>query len=130
MIKKTWPLALLALVLLVVSQPDVQAQGEDGGNFQNLQFFPKDIPRDDLKGIMKGFTKQLDVKCSYCHVPDEYHKDDKEHKQVARAMLRMMKNLNDNAEEFFPGGRNEKLRCWTCHRGSTEIEEWVPEEEE
>lgn len=122
-------LALLALTFVVFAQPQTIAQ-EEGGGFKNLRIFPKDIPKDQLKATMKSFTEQLGVKCTHCHVKDEYDKDEKEPKTVARGMLKMVGNLRANADEFFPEGRIEHLRCWTCHRGQAEPEEWVPEEEE
>ena len=94
-----------------------------------IAHFNADIEKTQLKRIMRGFTKQLGVECVYCHVKDAYHEDEKEHKLVARKMIRMMRHLNQNAADYFPDEGYEKLRCWTCHRGATEIEEFSMEDD-
>ena len=35
--------------------------------FENLQYFPKDIPRDSLIQHMRAFSLTLGVRCQYCH---------------------------------------------------------------
>ena len=96
---------------------------------ENLQVLPQDITRDELRATMDGFTEQLDVKCSYCHVSDDYPKDDKEHKRVARRMLKLVMFMRENAAEYFKDGiGSERINCWSCHRGMAEPEQWVPEE--
>ncbi len=120
-----------ALTLLVILTLQVTAEEEEKAEgFQNLEVFNSDIGKDQLKRVMKGFTKQLGVECTHCHIKDEYDKDDKEPKRVARKMITMMRHLNQNAAEYFPDEGYEKLRCWTCHRGAAEIEEFVMEDEE
>ena len=72
---------------------------------------------------MKGFTEQLGVKCSHCHVLDEYDKDDNEHKIVARQMIRLVQFMRDNTLEYFKEGtKTNQIGCWTCHRGEAEID--------
>ena len=34
---------------------------------ENLQFFPKDIPRPQLVQRMREFSFALDVRCQHCH---------------------------------------------------------------
>ncbi len=123
----------LILPVLFFAGPQLPAQEEaaaEGGGFKNLKVFPPDIPKARLKGAMKSFTQQLGVECTHCHIKDEYDKDDKEPKEEARNMIRMMRHLGENAEEYFPEEGGQKLRCWTCHRGDAEVEEWVPPEDD
>lgn len=87
----------------------------------NLQVLPKDIPREQLMGTMRAFNQALGVKCDFCHVPREFAKDDKEEKQVARAMLKMVMNIKEHGDDYAPGGRVAKIKCWTCHRGEAHI---------
>lgn len=87
----------------------------------NLQVLPKDIPREQLMGTMRAFNQGLGVKCDFCHVPREFAKDDKEEKQVARAMLKMVMNIKQHGDDYAPGGRTAKIACWTCHRGEAHI---------
>jgi photosynthetic reaction center cytochrome c subunit len=89
---------------------------------QNLQVLPKDISRQDLIGAMRLFNQALGVQCDHCHVAREFAKDDKPTKNVARAMIRMVHSLRENADTFLPDGRVSKVTCWTCHRGSPTIE--------
>jgi len=66
-----------------------------------------------LPGMMSALTGLLGVDCSYCHVPNEWAREDKPTKQTARKMFRMMATINkDNFE-----GKNA-VSCWTCHRGN------------
>ena len=131
-------LALLLLIvpaLLLVIRADVAADMPD--TFQNLQVLSEDITKEELKGIMNGFTEQLDVKCTFCHILDEYHKDEKEHKRVARDMIRLVQHLRDERDTWFPKedeeeehAETEVLSCWLCHRGSAEVERFAPDEDD
>jgi hypothetical protein len=103
------------------------AQAQEG--FQNLQVLPKDITKQELRATMDGFADQLDVKCSFCHVADEYPKDDKEHKQIARRMLKLVMFMRENSSDYFKDGIDpQQINCWSCHRGKSEPEHWIPEE--
>lgn len=88
---------------------------------QNLKVLPKDMPRQQLMGIMNGWNRALGVTCNHCHVDDKAS-DEKPEKEVARAMVKMMGNLRQNANDFLPDNRIQKVSCWTCHRGSAKIE--------
>ena len=44
--------------------------------YKNIQVM-KGVPAPRLMGAMQFFTKSLGVECSYCHVPNEFDKDDK-----------------------------------------------------
>ncbi len=99
--------------------------------FQNLQVLDKNITADELRAVMETFTAQLGVKCTQCHILDEYHKDDREHKQKARKMLQLLDYLRQNAESYFgPEMDPEKLSCWTCHRGQVEVTAFTPEDDD
>lgn len=106
------------------------------GKFENLQVLPKDIPRDTLVAIMRGFAGALGVRCTYCHVeregppppmtPDmapgpnlDFKSDAKDHKKIARVMIRMVDSINT---VFLPRIPNRdvpatNVSCVTCHRG-------------
>src|SRR5689334_5698860 len=86
---------LAALVVVAALAGVVQAQAN---HFTNLKVLPKDIPTQDLVGMMNGFTRALGVRCIYCHVGTEgkpfqrgdFAKDDKPTKQKAREMIKMV----------------------------------------
>ena len=103
----------------------IEAQIPD--EFTNLQFLAKDITRDSLLEIMRGFSFALGVRCQYCHVGGdgisfegvEFHSDDDPDKRKARFMLRMVANLNGMVLPLVPERDDPPLaiECKTCHRG-------------
>ena len=99
---------------------------QDG--YKNLQVLPKDISKEDLDKVMKGFTEALGVKCGYCHVHtgDDWKSgwdmpsDDKEEKGIARYMLKMTKSVNVEHFNFDNSTQPDTIHvisCVTCHRG-------------
>jgi len=126
-------LALAVLFLAAASVPHiVLAQGQPR-KFENLKYFPKDIPRDSLLNHMRGFTLALGVRCQFCHVTDTtasngpgprerlvFKLDDKPTKRKARFMLRMVDSLNNVVLASLPDRSNPPvmIECVTCHRGS------------
>jgi tetratricopeptide (TPR) repeat protein len=95
--------------------------------FENLQYFPKDIARDTLVNIMRGFSFALGVRCQYCHaggdgisfVGVDFKSDDKAAKRKARYMLHMADTINDRLLAALPDRSTPPVRvgCVTCHRG-------------
>lgn len=96
--------------------------------FKNLQVLPKDITKEQLDKIMRGFTNALGVKCLYCHVHEgddfkqgwDYAADTKDDKQIARMMLKMTIGINSTYFNFENSERPDTIRvvtCNTCHRG-------------
>ncbi len=99
--------------------------------FKNLQVLNKNISKDDLKATMNNFADYLDVKCSFCHILDEYHKDDKEHKQVARKMIQLTRMVRKDGKKYFSKDyKTEEFTCFTCHNGSAEIKPYNPDDED
>jgi tetratricopeptide (TPR) repeat protein len=103
----------------------IGARAQATTDFTNLQFFPKNIPREDLIGIMRTFSFSLNVRCQYCHATIEgvsfkdanFGSDEKETKKTARAMLRMVDAIN--REYIAKLGRQapNQVQCVTCHHG-------------
>ncbi len=113
-------LILIALTMTLYAQQN-PPQGPPPPPPQNLKVLPKDMPRQQLLGIMNGWNRALGVTCNHCHVDDKAS-DEKPEKEVARAMVKMMMSLRQNANDFLPDNRIAKVSCWTCHRGSAKIE--------
>ena len=92
---------------------------------KNLKVLPQDISGPQLLGTMKFFAQSLGVRCTYCHVGTEgqplssfdFASDAKEHKNIARGMLRMVSQINANLPTI-TGESDSKVTCFTCHRGS------------
>jgi tetratricopeptide (TPR) repeat protein len=123
--------------IAIASSPTVDRAAAQGGGgppqqqpYENLKYFSKDLPRDSLFTIMRGFTYALGVNCAFCHVEEEPAQaggrprlkpalDDKVEKRTARFMLTMVDTLNGVTLANVPQ-RHEAVRitCVTCHRGS------------
>ena len=98
---------------------------------KNLQVLEFDSERD-LKKYMKTVSKDLGVKCKFCHDLND-KSIDTDHKKIARKMMRMQMDLNKSffallgdslhAQDDIP-----QISCWTCHRGSKESQTIKPKE--
>lgn len=118
----------LLLWLSSVALGATRASAQIPEKFENLQYFPKDIPRDSLIQVMRGFSFALGVRCQHCHAGGDgisfegvkFSSDEKVAKRNARFMLRMVDSLNANAFGALPERSNPPimLQCTTCHRGS------------
>ena len=66
---------------------------------------------------MQFMSASLGVSCDFCHVRSGNHldfaSDDKEEKNTARQMIRLVMDTNS---KFF--GNRPQVSCTTCHRGS------------
>ena len=124
----TWTVrrATLMAALCIVST-GTWAQGfEWPEKAENLQVLPEDFPAQRLRAVMTGFTRALGVRCSHCHVGEEgqplstfdFVSDENPKKDVARAMLEMLGDINDRLETI-DRGEMEPVNMWchTCHRG-------------
>jgi photosynthetic reaction center cytochrome c subunit len=79
--------------------------------YKNIQVL-KGVPADQLIPAMQFITASLGVQCDFCHEENAFEKDDKETKQTARKMMRMMFAVN---KDNFDGHR--EVTCYACHRG-------------
>ena len=122
---------LSAPMALVAATAGAQGGGQPQQQpYENLKYFSKDLPRDSLLTIMRGFTYALGVNCAYCHVEEPAAQpggrprlrpplDDKVEKQKARFMLTMVDTLNKVTLAALPQRHaGVTVNCVTCHRGS------------
>lgn len=116
--------------LLLVAATRLHAQGHfPPDSLVNTSVIPKATPIPQVLAMMRGFTAALGVRCTHCHVGSDdrplteynFASDDKPAKGVARAMMRMLKVVNEEHLGQLKGeaGRPRDLRvsCETCHRG-------------
>lgn len=114
--------AVFALMSLTTSP----ATGQIPEEFTNLQLLPEDIERRQLIDTMRGFSMQLGVRCSHCHVGEDqtsafsdydFPSDDKETKRIARTMITMTREINE--KHLTSLGRDDvfQVTCATCHDG-------------
>lgn len=80
--------------------------------YKNIQLL-RGIPSERLTKIMFSFKASLGVDCTYCHIKDQFEKDDKAAKQVARKMIQLVRDTNTKL------GSMTRVTCFTCHRGQT-----------
>lgn len=117
-----WKIVMLATVITLALTLNLYGQQQAAPpGFKNLKVLPKDITRQQLMGTMQAFNRSLGVTCNHCHADDK-SSDEKPEKDVARAMMKMMGGIKQNAAEYLPGDRAAKVNCWTCHRGNAKIE--------
>jgi hypothetical protein len=116
----------IAVLMALALPAALQAQIPD--RFENLQVLPRDIPKDSLVQVMRGFSLALGVRCVYCHVGPEggnglegvdFDADDRRQKRTARFMMRMVRDLNGRTLAELPDRRSPPVQvgCITCHRG-------------
>jgi hypothetical protein len=106
---------LLAVSLALAMSLSLAAQEKKGpppGPPKNLKVLPADT---DIRATMGAFRAGLGVMCTYCHVQGDFASDDNPKKNIARAMIRMVNDINSK----FPDGKAH-VSCYTCHRGETE----------
>jgi hypothetical protein len=94
---------------------------------KNLQVLPKDLTRQQVVQIMRGFTRGLGVRCPFCHVGEEgadlstfdFTSDEKPTKKTARVMLKMITDVNSQLANVGEKPAGEpRVTCYTCHRGT------------
>lgn len=103
-------LLTLLIAIPLFAQPPA---GEKKGGPQphkNLKI----LTDDEVRPMMGAFTAALGMKCTGCHVQGDFASDANPKKDVARAMIAMVRE--DNSK--FLAGKTQ-LTCYTCHRGES-----------
>jgi len=91
--------------------------------FVNLKVLPKKITKDDLVSTMRQFSIGLGVRCNNCHAQADSSKgmnfasDAKKEKTTARAMIKMVNEINTKLIPKAGMKSPAKVQCITCHRG-------------
>ncbi|HKF20065.1 MAG TPA: c-type cytochrome [Candidatus Angelobacter sp.] len=106
----------VALIPAQAQNPATPAAGDTEKTaeqaFKNIQVL-KGTPADQLIPAMQFISNSLGVECEFCHVRNEFDKDDKKSKQTARTMIEMQMAINKN---HFKGER--QMTCYSCHHGA------------
>lgn len=92
---------------------------------ENLTELPPDFPPARLRAVMLGFSSALGVSCSHCHVGEEeaplsafdFASDANPNKDRARAMYRMLGDINGHLRGIESSGSPVNMWCHTCHMG-------------
>jgi len=99
------PVTLPSLDPLPASSSELRAEKK----YKNIQMF-KGLPADRIESIMFAFKNSLGVECTYCHIKDQFEKDDRTTKQTARKMITIVRDSNAKLGAA-------RISCFTCHRG-------------
>ena len=111
MTRFSWGIAAGALILAgsIVSAQAPQGGGAPQPPMTNLQVFPKDAARPQVLQAMQAFSAALGVTCVHCHVfngpgdpMNDFASDSKPTKNVARAMMRMVREINPAVQKAVP----------------------------
>ena len=107
--------------------------------YTNLQVLPKDITEKQLDSVMHHFNASLGVKCGFCHLRKEnkewdHASDGNKHKLIARDMLKMTYEINDQHFNYTGAKRDMNTQlmvsCFTCHNGKKMPETMAPDPED
>jgi outer membrane lipoprotein-sorting protein len=109
----------LALVGILAGARSAPAQGVSAASegktaeqvYKNITAL-QGTPANEMNQSMHLMKGALGVDCVYCHIEREWEKDVKPPKQVARAMITMMMDIN---RRQFAG--RQVVTCYTCHNG-------------
>ena len=104
-------IAILLLSLLPVFAQEAPKAEHKMPAPKNLKL----LTPDELMPAMRSFTVALGVKCDFCHVKGDFASDENPHKDVARHMIELARDVNAK----FPDGKRH-VTCYTCHRGAEE----------
>ena len=125
-------LVFAVVMLFVPGHIVAQARGGGGGGggqggggqeqpLVNVQVL-KGMTRPQVIQEMFKINTALGVACTFCHVQkdgrNDFPAEDKQHKLIAREMMRMVQTINQQAAMSVV---SRQVECWTCHRGGAGI---------
>jgi photosynthetic reaction center cytochrome c subunit len=89
--------------------------------YENVQVLG-DVPEGNFNRLMNAMTIWVapDEGCAYCHAGADdgnYADDDLYTKVVARRMIQMTQNINENWIGHVQANQEVGVNCYTCHRG-------------
>src|SRR5437868_14366676 len=79
--------------------------------FKNIKVL-KTMPADQLMPAMMKISQSLGVRCEFCHVREDFSRDDKKEKATARQMIVMVQRLNKREPVVM-----NNVTCFMCHHG-------------
>jgi photosynthetic reaction center cytochrome c subunit len=100
-----------------VATPMVPAGGPTAGEvFKNVEVLG-DLSVGQFTRLMTSITEWVapEQGCAYCHSLQDLASDELYTKQVARAMIKMTRDSNQNWQSHVGG---TGVTCYTCHRGN------------
>lgn len=124
--KKMFAITLIGFGLIIV-QTFAQQTNELPEPPKNLKVLPKKTSAEEVRKIMKEYSKSLGVRCGFCHAakaddPKKYDfaSDAKPNKETARKMMKMTAAINKKYLKKIGNGHYDQITCVTCHMGKSE----------
>jgi hypothetical protein len=105
------------LPLAAQDAPPPKTQGRGMMTPKNLKL----LKAEEIRPAMGAFRTALGVQCTFCHTMGDFASDENPHKDKARMMISMVRDVN---AKF--GDGKEHVTCYTCHRGKSEPETAAP----
>jgi hypothetical protein len=105
-------------LLLLFLSPLLAQQASEALHAEHKMPAPKNLKLlqpDQVMSAMQEFRVALGVKCDFCHMQGDFASDANPHKETARYMITLAKEVNAK----FPDGKVH-VTCYTCHRGAEE----------
>ena len=102
--------------------PFSDSTGASGVVYRNVVTHAQ-LPANELRDVMGGYTRALGVGCDHCHVPGDWASDANIVKQLTRVMSDMQSDLAPNLVDG-----PDQVTCWTCHRGEVTPQSNMPPE--
>jgi len=106
-------LTLAAALLVRAQAAPPTMEGKTAEQFYKNIKVLNGTPADQVIESMHLIRGALGVDCEFCHEDPDRAADTKQPKETARAMMRMVMDINKNN---FKG--EQEVTCYTCHRGS------------
>ncbi len=104
----------MRLFICIVLISIVFAEDKIKSELKNVRVLPFTKKAEIMKYMKKTVTKELGVKCNFCHNIKNFSSDENAHKLVAREMMSMVMNINKNTMRPL---ELHEVSCWVCHRG-------------
>ena len=123
--KKYYVVCTLVVLVAFLSQ-SFKAMSPDP-ELKNIKAFPSTMTYKQVDHEMDVFKVALGVKCNYCHVqtppgaPRDLASDANPKKEIARAMIRMTRDMNEKYMSTISHADTatiQAITCNTCHRGA------------
>lgn len=122
--------AVTVLAMLGTATPPLPVSGQE---YTNLQVLPADISRGELNRIMLdnlqglGLPRRANEGCLFCHVGSmavpssewDWASDQKPMKEKARAMMAMVRDINERYLAGIERSWDRDVGCYTCHAART-----------
>ncbi len=121
--------AILCMTIVVANSFPQQKQEHEEPAPKNLKVLPKTTTGEEVRQIMKTYSRSLGVRCNHCHAGKkqegdpfmrmDFAADAKPEKEIARKMMVMVDSINTVFLSKMSGEDDfEKISCVTCHMGN------------